>query len=134
MHAPPSADLLWTTAQHAFQSGDFPAAQRACQAVLQRDAQHSGAHFLLSNIFTNHGQHRMATTHALAAAARMGPQSLQHVAAVALKLISVGEYESAARLVRKINPAAVPFTWRWPETIPKSSGFDISMIQRHLQT
>jgi lipopolysaccharide biosynthesis protein len=34
----------------------------------------------------------------------------------------------------KLNPADVPFTWRWNEAIQETSDYDITMIQRHLQT
>jgi hypothetical protein len=38
----------------------------------------------------------------------MGKQPLQHIAAVTLRLIAVGEYERAAEVIGKIDPARVP--------------------------
>ncbi len=98
----------WAAAQRLFQAGNLPAARSAAERVLAGEPLHSGARLLLAHIASNEGSHRQAVTHALAAAERMGRQSLQHVAAVTLKLISVGEYEAAVRLIGKINPAAVP--------------------------
>ena len=34
----------------------------------------------------------------------------------------------------RINPADIPFVWRWPEAVQACSDYDISMIQSHLQT
>lgn len=87
---------------------------------------HSGAHLLLANVFSNNGSHRQATRHALAASEKMGRQSLQHVAAVALKQISLGEYESAVRLIRKINPATVPA----PSSLAEFSQ-QLSLLEQH---
>lgn len=38
------------------------------------------------------------------------------------------------RELMKSNPASVPFAWRWPEVIERTSGYDISLIRRHLQS
>lgn len=34
----------------------------------------------------------------------------------------------------RINPADIPFVWRWPEAVQAASDYDISLIQSHLQT
>lgn len=34
----------------------------------------------------------------------------------------------------RINPADIPFVWRWPEAVQADSDYDILMIQSHLQT
>ena len=102
------SDARWQAAQREFQAGNFSAARTEAALVVALTPEHSGAHLLLSNLASNEDQHRLATAHALQAAQRMGRQSLQHVAAVVLKLISLGEYEAATRLVRKVDPARVP--------------------------
>ena len=98
----------WAAAQRLFQAGSFSAARAAAERVISGEPLHSGARLMLANLASNEGRHREAVAHALAAAERMGRQTLQHVAEVALKLISVGEYEASVRLIGKINPAAVP--------------------------
>jgi hypothetical protein len=37
------------------------------------------------------------------------------------------------RDVIKLNPAGIPYTWRWPEMISEHSDYDLSLIRRHLQ-
>lgn len=98
----------WTAAQRLFSAGSLTAARAAAERVIASEPLHSGARLLLANLSSNDGAHRQAVNHALGAAERMGRQTLQHVAAVALKLISVGEYHAAVTLIGKINPAAVP--------------------------
>jgi len=102
-----TVDTLWPQAEKQLQAGNFAAAFGHCQAILHQAPLHSGAHLMLSNLFGQQDQHRLATRHALLAAEKMGPQSLQHVAAVSLRLISVGEYDAAVRLIRKIDPAVI---------------------------
>jgi tetratricopeptide (TPR) repeat protein len=119
-------DQLWQSAQQNFQSGEFDAARLACLQVLGLEPWHSGAHLLLANILSSQGRYRLATEHALAASKKMGRQSLQHVAAVALKQISLGEYESAVSLIRKINPAAVPA----PSSLAEFSQ-QLSLLEQH---
>ena len=126
MDSSPTLDQLWQTAQQHFQDGYIQAARAACEQVLAVEPLHSGSHFLLTNIFSNDGGHRQATLHALAASEKMGRQSLQHVAAVALKQISLGECESAARLIRKINPATVPA----PSSLAEFSQ-QLSLLEQH---
>ena len=76
----------------------------SCRRLVQMQPQHSGAQLMLSNLYGQQGEHRLATAAALQAASRMGPQSLQHVAGVSLRLITVGEYGASAQLIRKIRP------------------------------
>lgn len=101
-------DPLWSAAQHQFQTGDLTAARRSGYQILESNPRHSGAHLLLSNLASADGQHRVATRHALDAAERLGRQPMSHVTALSLKLISLGEYEPAIRLIAKINPQTVP--------------------------
>lgn len=71
---------------------------------------------MLANIASQQGKQRLASEHSLAAAAKMGRQSLQHVAAVALKLISVGEYQASVNLIRKIDRPPPPHHRPWPNS------------------
>ncbi len=103
MNADPSL-ALWQSAQSQLQSGDSSAAFATCAALLRLQPQHSGAHLMLSNLHGQRGEHRLATASALRAAQKMGPQSLQHVAGVSLRLITVGEYGAAVELIRKLRP------------------------------
>ena len=119
-------DSLWRHAEAQLQAGDFAAAATACIAILRRLPQHSGAHLMLSNLFGQRDQQRLATKHALAAAEKMGPQPLQHIAAVSLRLISVGEYAAAFALIMKIDPAVV----RAPPLLVEFSQ-QLSLLERH---
>jgi hypothetical protein len=42
-----------------------------------------------------------------------GPQPLEHIAAVSLRLIACGEYEQASRLIHRLDPARArsPASW-----------------------
>jgi tetratricopeptide (TPR) repeat protein len=119
-------EQLWQAAQQAFQRADFPAARRACERVIGSEPLHSGARLMLSNLASSEGRHRLSSQHALAAAEKMGRQSLQHIAAVSLKLISVGEYENAVTLIRKIDPSAVPA----PSSLAEFSQ-QLSLLEQH---
>ncbi|MEO8160951.1 MAG: sulfotransferase [Arenimonas sp.] len=126
MPQPSASDAPWQSAQRQFQAGNFPAARVEAERVLVLEPWHSGAHLLLSNLSSAQERHRDAIQQALLAAQRMGRQSLQHVAAVALKLISVGEYEAAATLVRKIDPERVPA----PGSLAEFSQ-QLSLLEQH---
>ena len=119
-------DQHWNWAQTNFQAGALEPARDACLRVLATDSLHSGAHLMLANISSSLGMHQLATAHALRAAQRMGRQTLKHVAAVALKLISVGEYGSAVTLVRKIDPDRVPS----PSSLAEFSQ-QLSLLEQH---
>ena len=103
MNAPSPIDRLWLQAQQRFSGRDRNGARAACEAVLAAQPGHSGAHLMLSIICGQQDQHRLATSHAVAAAARIASPTLQHVAAVASRLVAVGEYEQAFRLIRKVD-------------------------------
>ncbi len=107
MSVPANLDALWQDAAFAYQSGDLRRAQAGCERILALDPLNSPARLMAANLATQAGRHRLAVEHVLAATQRIGRQTLQHVAELALKLITVGEYEAAATLVRKINPAAI---------------------------
>jgi len=126
MSVPHPADAHWQQAQQLFQASDFAGARQLAGKVLLSDPLHSGAHLLLANLDSKDGRHREATRHALAAAQRMGPQSLQHIAGVAMKLITVGEYEAAASLVRKADPARVPV----PSSLAEFAQ-QLSLLEQH---
>jgi tetratricopeptide (TPR) repeat protein len=126
MSIPTTAEADWLLAQQAFQAGRLQAAREAGERVVALEPTHSGAQLLLSNLASSEGRHRDATRHALAAAQRMGRQPLTHVAAVALKLISVGEYEAAATLARKVDPARVPA----PSSLAEFSQ-QLSLLEQH---
>jgi len=108
MEPKPTPDQLWKLAEERLNKGDIEGAKASCQSLLQLEPLNSRAHLMLGDIATQHDQHRLATQHALQAAVKMGKQSLQHIAAVSLRLISVGEYEQAVGLIRKLNPEALP--------------------------
>ena len=122
-----SLDAQFRRAEQQLQADDFAAAAATCTAIVRLAPQHSGAHLLLSNLYGQRDRHRLATTHALAAAEKMGPQSLQHIAAVSLRLISVGEYEAAFRLIAKIDPAEV----RAPPFLVEFSQ-QLGLLERHV--
>ena len=119
-------DQHWNWAQMSFQAGALEPARDACMCLLAIDPSHSGAHLMLANISSSVGMHQLATAHALHAAQRMGKQTLKHVAAVALKLISVGEYGSAVTLIRKIDPIQVPS----PSSLAEFSQ-QLSLLEQH---
>lgn len=103
-------DLLarWQGAEGSFMAGDLALARTACEAVLQLSPQHSRAHLMLSDICRREDRLRLATGHACRAADPMGSQPLEHVAAVTSRLIAAGEYETAAHLLRRIDPGVAP--------------------------
>jgi Tfp pilus assembly protein PilF len=103
-----TAEALWADADARAMRGDAAGARAACEALLRVDPWHSRAHLLLANLLTQRDAWRAACEHAVQAAARMGPQPLEHIAAVSLRLISCGEYEQASRLIHKLDPARVP--------------------------
>ena len=119
-------DPHWNAAQMSFQSGALEPARDACMRVLAIEPLHSGAHLMLANISSSLGMHQLATAHALRAAQRMGKQTLKHVAGVALKLISVGEYGSAVELIRKVDPDRVPS----PSSLAEFSQ-QLSLMEQH---
>lgn len=108
MEPKPTPDQLWRLAEERLNRGDVEGAKAACQSLLELEPLNSRAHLMLGDLCGQQDQHRLATAHALQAAAKMGKQSLQHIAAVSLRLIAVGEYEQAVGLIRKLNPAALP--------------------------
>jgi tetratricopeptide (TPR) repeat protein len=103
-----TVEALWTDADARARRGDAAGARAACEALLRLDPFHSRAHLLLANLLTQRDAWRAACAPSVQAAARMGPQPLEHVAAVSLRLISCGEYEEASRLIHKLDPARVP--------------------------
>ncbi len=119
-------DDLWPKAQTLFSGRHFDGAKAVCEAILTRAPLDSRAHLMLANIASQQGKQRLASEHSLAAAAKMGRQSLQHVAAVALKLISVGEYQASVNLIRKIDPAATPA----PSSLAEFSQ-QLSLLEQH---
>jgi tetratricopeptide (TPR) repeat protein len=104
----PTPDQLVAYAESRRREGDLAGAEQSARAALAQASLHSPAHLLLAEIAGKRGAHRLATEHALKAAEKMGSQTLQHIGAVTLRLISVGEYETAARLLGKIDPAKLP--------------------------
>jgi len=103
MNPEPTVEGLWQQAQQRFNGRDLDAARSACEALLAMRPGHSGAHLMLADLCGRQDQQRQATRHALAAAAGMGRETLQHIGAVGWRLISLGEYEQAIRLIRKID-------------------------------
>lgn len=104
MSSVPNVAPLLQQANASLQSGALPSAEEACREVLVLDPLNSQAHLMLAGIVGQRDQHRLACDHALRAAQKMGPQTPQHIAAVTLRLIAVGEYERAVQVIRKIDP------------------------------
>ncbi|MFT3805762.1 tetratricopeptide repeat-containing sulfotransferase family protein [Arenimonas sp.] len=118
--------IAWQQAERAYNAGDFDAALRAGERVLDKEPLHSPAHLMLANLRSHRDEYRLSTRHALQAAEKMGVQSLQHIAAVTLRLITVGEYERAFAVIRKIDPRAVkapPFLVEFAQ--------QLSLIEQH---
>lgn len=101
-----SIDYAWRKAQQRFNGRELDAAQAACESILAQLPEHSGARLMLADICNRRGEHRQATGHIIAAAARTGGQALQTNVAITWKLISVGEYEQALRLIRNMDLSA----------------------------
>lgn len=123
--ASPSS-IAWQQAERLYNAGDFDAALRAGEQVLALEPTHSAAHLMLANLRSHRDDYRLATRHALMAAEKMGVQSLQHIAAVTLRLITVGEYERAFAVIRKIDPNIVkapPFLVEFAQ--------QLSLIEQH---
>ena len=116
----------WLLAQQQLQRRDVDAAIAACEAILAREPLHSGAHLMLSNLAEQRGQRRLSTRHALAAAEKMGPQSLRHVADVSLRLIHVGEFAASRNLLKKLDPARLP-----APTMLAEFAQQLSLLEQH---
>jgi tetratricopeptide (TPR) repeat protein len=116
----------WQQAQQLFNSSQMAEARTQAERVVAADALHSGANLMLANLDSNEGRHREATRHGLMAAQKMGRQSLKHVASVALKLMTLGEYEACARLIRKVDPARTPA----PSSLAEFSQ-QLSLLEQH---
>lgn len=101
------ASAAWQQAERLYNAGDFDAALHAGERVLGIDPLHSATHLMLTNLRSHRDEYRLATRHALQAAEKMGMQPLQHIAAVTLRLITMGEYERAFVTIRKIDPMVV---------------------------
>ncbi|MBC7656554.1 MAG: sulfotransferase, partial [Frankiaceae bacterium] len=108
MSAAPNVPSLMQQANAALQAGNLRTAEDSCAGVLSLDALNSQAHLMLAGIVGQRDQQRMACEHALRAAQKMGPQTPQHIAAVTLRLIAVGEYERAVQIIRKLDPKRLP--------------------------
>ncbi len=108
MSSVPNVAPLLQQANSSLQSGALRSAEETCREVLALDPLNSQAHLMLAGIVGQRDQHRLACDHALRAAQKMGPQTPQHLAAVTLRLIAVGEYERAVQVIRKIDPQRLP--------------------------
>ena len=103
-----TAAALWQQAEARARAGDPVGAEAACTALLRIEPGHSRAHLMLASLLMRRDAVREACAHALRAAQRMGPQPLEHIAAVSLRLIACGEYEQASQLIHRLDPARVP--------------------------
>lgn len=121
-----TASTIWQQAERLYNAGDFEAALRAGEQVLALEPTHSAAHLMLANLRSHRDDYRRATQHALMAAEKMGVQSLQHIAAVTLRLVTMGEYQRAFAVIRKIDPKIVkapPFLVEFAQ--------QLSLIEQH---
>jgi tetratricopeptide (TPR) repeat protein len=122
----PLAARLWQQAQQRFAAGDMAAARSACESVLAQAPLDSQAHLMLAKILGQMDQYRLACQHTILAGTRMGVQSLLLIAEVTLRLITVGEYQQASRMIAKIDPAVV----RQPPFLVEFSE-QLSLIEQH---
>lgn len=95
---------LQKQAEQAFNAGDINTVVRKAKEILAAQPEHAPAHLMLAGIAMTGRQLRMATRDALRAAATMHRQPMRFVAAVALRLISVGECGVAFDIMRRIDP------------------------------
>lgn len=102
-----SAAQVWSEAEQRFQKGDLDGAAAACVAVLSSQAGHSGAHWMLSQVFQAQRRFRLATSHARLAAADAGRLEPRARLAVSRALVSVGEYRAAMGVLRSL-PSSTP--------------------------
>ena len=102
---------LQTQAEHAFNAGDINTVVRNARQILAAEPEHAPAHLMLAGVAMMGRQLRIATRDALRATAAMHQQPMRFVAAVALRLISVGEYGIAYDIMRRID-AATPMNTR----------------------
>ena len=126
MSSVPNVAPLLQQANNSLQSGALRSAEDACREVLAMDPLNSQAHLMLAGIVGQRDQHRLACDHALRAAQKMGPQTPQHIAAVTLRLIAVGEYERAVQVIRKIDPQRM----RMPSVLVEFSQ-QLSLMEEH---
>jgi len=82
---------LQSQAEHAFNAGDINTVVRNARQILAAQPEHAPAHLMLAGVAMMGRQLRMATRDALRATAAMYQQPMRFVAAVTLRLISVGE-------------------------------------------
>ena len=95
---------LQSQAERAFASGDLGTTVRRAREVLAIAPQHSPAHLLLANVAMLGKQFRLATRDVLRAAEGLATQPITMTAAVALRLITIGEYGAANALIHGIAP------------------------------
>ena len=126
MSSVPNVAPLLQQANTSLQSGALRSAEETCREVLALDPLNSQAHLMLAGIVGQRDQHRLACDHALRAAQKMGPQTPQHIAAVTLRLIAVGEYERAVQVIRRIDPQRV----RIPSVLVEFSQ-QLSLMEEH---
>jgi tetratricopeptide (TPR) repeat protein len=98
--------LSWQRAEIAFRARDFEAARHACERIVDADPDHAAANWMLSVIHQGQGRFRLATSHALAAAAA-SPLMAEQKLLVARCLIGVGRYRQAAELLAGIREAEI---------------------------
>lgn len=94
---------LQQQAERAFKAGNMPAAIQAARSVLALAPNHTPAHLLLSHAAMLGQQFRLATRDVLRAIAGLPEQAPTMTAAVALRLITIGEYGAANRLIRYLD-------------------------------
>jgi tetratricopeptide (TPR) repeat protein len=122
---PPDLQGLRREAEAAYLRDEFGAAERLCRQLISIKPDESLAHLLLANLATAAGRHRLAVRHALAAAADLAGFDTDHVCAVGLKLISVGETGRACDVLRAIDSQNAT----GPQRVAISRQF--SMIDEH---
>ncbi|HWT16317.1 MAG TPA: sulfotransferase [Patescibacteria group bacterium] len=105
---------LQAQAERALREGDANTAVTTARQILAISPQHAPAHLLLSNIAMLGRQMQLATRDALRALDALPDQPAPMAAAIALRLVSLGEYGRAFEVIRGIdldapNPASVLF-------------------------
>ena len=117
---------LQKQAERALHQGDAGTAVRLARQILASAPQHAPAHLLLSNVAMTGRQMRLATRDALRALDDIAQQPAPLMAAIALRLISIGEYGRAFDVIRGVDLDA---------PLPPSVLFDFSqqltLLEQH---
>ncbi|HQW80746.1 MAG TPA: sulfotransferase [Pseudomonadota bacterium] len=117
---------LQKQAERALQQGDANTAVRNAREILAAAPEYAPAHLLLSNIAMFGRKMRLATRDAMRAADVMHRQPAPLTAAIALRLISIGEYGRAYDEIR-----AVDLERPFPPSILFDFSQQLTLLEQH---